>query len=47
MKLAVELLCCALIGLAVAGVFWLGLELDDAELKAGVKAPVSGFYPCD
>lgn len=47
MRLVLELLCCALIGVAVAGVFWLAVVLDDAELKAGSKSPVSGFCPHD
>ena len=36
--------CC---GALVAGVIYLGLCLDDAELKEGEKVPLSGFYPAD
>lgn len=35
----------ALCGLAVAGIFYLGLLDDDADIKAGKKIIISGGYP--
>lgn len=44
MKALAEFLGACVFGLFAAGLFWLALELDNAELQAG-KSPHSGFSP--
>ena len=44
MKTLFQFLAGGACGLFVIGLFWLAVELDDAELQAG-KSPHSGFCP--
>lgn len=44
MKALAEFLGACAFGLFAVGMFWLALELDNAELQAG-KSPHSGFTP--
>lgn len=44
MKTLAEFLGACVFGVFAAGLFWLALELDNAELQAG-KPPHSGFTP--
>lgn len=44
MKTLFQFLAGGVCGLFVIGLFWLAVELDNAELQAG-KSPHSGFCP--
>lgn len=44
MKTLAEFLGACVFGVFAAGLFWLAVELDNAELQAG-KSPHSGFSP--
>lgn len=44
MKALAEFLGACVFGLFIFGLFWLAVEMDNAELQAG-KSPHSGFTP--
>lgn len=44
MKTLFQFLAGGVCGLSAAGLFWLAVEMDNAELQAG-KSPHSGFTP--
>lgn len=44
MKALADFLGACVFGVFAAGLFWLAVELDNAELQAG-KSPHSGFSP--